>query len=234
MEIAEQQVGQERPRNSDKKKIPKEPQLYPDLRKNVLNLDKFIESQSKKKLGSFGISLDNLRKKSIYKMLLVDIKKGHNNADYRGVRNDYLKKLVESNTFYFPKELALDEFKKPNNPKVDKYNKYLNFMEEVAKKDKNLKTNQNSNKNSRSGSFLENKRKRTESIYEVVNKRKKKKKKKKEVNEEENDENEEDNYLEENDRDPSYNNNNDEEEYGQDDDSQNLNYDSDYGGDDDY
>lgn len=236
-EIPEEQEDQEQPKNSQKNNIPEEPQLFPNLRKNVLNLDKYIASQSSKnQIGAFGIILNNLRKKSIYKKLLLDIKKDQNNANHqlkREIRNNYLKKLVESNSFYFPKELALDEYKKPNNPKEDKYNKYLKFMEEVAKKEKknlDLQSNRNSNINSRKESLLDMKRNRTDSIYEEVNKKKKKKKKKSEANEE-NDENDEENYLEE--RELSYNDN---EEYGQneDDDSQNYNYSYDGGDDDDY
>ena len=213
-----------------------EPQLFPNLRKNVLNLDKFIDSQSKKNnIGTLGIGLNKLINKSIYKKLLLDIKRDQNNSNYqlrREIRNNYLKKLVETNSFYFPKELALDEYKKPNNPKEYKYNKYLKFMEEIAKNEKkNLKSNKNCNMNSRKESLLDNKRKRTDSIYEEVNKKKKKKKIISEVNEE-NDENGEANDLEESEREPSYNDNDDYEQ-NIDDDSQNYNYSYDEG-DDDY
>ena len=239
-EISVEQANQEQSKISDKFKIPEEPQLFPNLRKNVLNLDKYIASQSSKnQIGSFGIILNNLRKKSIYKKLLLDFKKDQNNSNFqlkKEIRNNYLKKLVESNSFYFPKELALDEYKKPNNPKEDKYNKNLKFMEEVAKKEKknlDLLSNKNSSMNLIKESLLDNKIKRADSIYEEINKKKKKKKKKiSEVNEE-NEEKEEDNYIEENEREPSYNDN---EEYGQneDHDSQNCNYSFDEGDDDDY
>ena len=50
------------------------------------------------------------------------------------IRNKYLKRLVESNPFYFPKELGLDEYKKPTNSKEYQIKKLLIHLEEVAKK----------------------------------------------------------------------------------------------------
>jgi hypothetical protein len=220
--------------NQFKKKriIDEDPQIFPHLTKRVLNLDDFINSQQlKNKIGEYGISLNNMKKKSIYKKLLLDpqVKEAQKIANYnyqemREIRNKYLKKLVESNPFYFPKELGLDEYKKPINTKEERLNKLLKHLEEQAKKERgnNINSRKNSSLtilNSRKESMLlENKRKRTESlvIEEVDNKKNKNKVKKEENEEEQNveEENGEASYYEE------------EEDYGHpdDDDSQNYNY----------
>jgi hypothetical protein len=215
-----------------KRIIDEDPQIFPHLTKRVLNLDDFINSQQlKNKIGEYGISLNNMKKKSIYKKLLLDpqVKEAQKIANYnyqemREIRNKYLKKLVESNPFYFPKELGLDEYKKPINTKEERLNKLLKHLEEQAKKERgnNINSRKNSNLtilNSRKESMLlENKRKRTESlvIEEVDNKINKNKVKKEENEEEQNveEENGEASYYEE------------EEDYGHpdDDDSQNYNY----------
>lgn len=215
-----------------KRIIDEDPQIFPHLTKRVLNLDDFINSQQlKNKIGEYGISLNNMKKKSIYKKLLLDpqVKEAQKIANYnyqemREIRNKYLKKLVESNPFYFPKELGLDEYKKPINTKEERLNKLLKHLEEQAKKERgnNINSRKNSSLtilNSRKESMLlENKRKRTESlvIEEVDNKINKNKVKKEENEEEQNieDENGEASYYEE------------EEDYGHpdDDDSQNYNY----------
>ena len=57
--------------------IVEDPQIFPHLTKRVLNLDDFIISQKEKNnLGEYGISLNTMKKKSIYKKLLLspDIK----------------------------------------------------------------------------------------------------------------------------------------------------------------
>lgn len=215
-----------------KRIIDEDPQIFPHLTKRVLNLDDFINSQQlKNKIGEYGISLNNMKKKSIYKKLLLDpqVKEAQKIANYnyqemREIRNKYLKKLVESNPFYFPKELGLDEYKKPINTKEERLNKLLKHLEEQAKKERgnNINSRKNSSLtilNSRKESMLlENKRKRTESlvIEEVDNKKNKNKVKKEENEEEQNveEENGEASYYEE------------EEDYGHpdDDDSQNYNY----------
>jgi len=215
-----------------KRIIDEDPQIFPHLTKRVLNLDDFINSQKlKNKIGEYGISLNNMKKKSIYKKLLLDpqVKEAQKIANYnyqemREIRNKYLKKLVESNPFYFPKELGLDEYKKPINTKEERLNKLLKHLEEQAKKERgnNINSRKNSSLtilNSRKESMLlENKRKRTESlvIEEVDNKINKNKVKKEENEEEQNveEENGEASYYEE------------EEDYGHpdDDDSQNYNY----------
>ena len=215
-----------------KRIIDEDPQIFPHLTKRVLNLDDFINSQQlKNKIGEYGISLNNMKKKSIYKKLLLDpqVKEAqkitnYNYQEMREIRNKYLKKLVESNPFYFPKELGLDEYKKPINTKEERLNKLLKHLEEQAKKERgnNINSRKNSSLtilNSRKESMLlENKRKRTESlvIEEVDNKINKNKVKKEENEEEQNveEENGEASYYEE------------EEDYGHpdDDDSQNYNY----------
>lgn len=215
-----------------KRIIDEDPQIFPHLTKRVLNLDDFINSQQlKNKIGEYGISLNNMKKKSIYKKLLLDpqVKEAqkitnYNYQEMREIRNKYLKKLVESNPFYFPKELGLDEYKKPINTKEERLNKLLKHLEEQAKKERgnNINSRKNSSLtilNSRKESMLlENKRKRTESlvIEEVDNKKNKNKVKKEENEEEQNveEENGEASYYEE------------EEDYGHpdDDDSQNYNY----------
>ena len=215
-----------------KRIIDEDPQIFPHLTKRVLNLDDFINSQQlKNKIGEYGISLNNMKKKSIYKKLLLDpqVKEAQKIANYnyqemREIRNKYLKKLVESNPFYFPKELGLDEYKKPINTKEERLNKLLKHLEEQAKKERgnNINSRKNSSLtilNSRKESMLlENKRKRTESlvIEEIDNKKNKNKVKKEENEEEQNveEENGEASYYEE------------EEDYGHpdDDDSQNYNY----------
>ena len=224
------------------------PQKYPKITKQVLNLDDHIDSEpSIKKLGSYAIILNNLKKNSINKKLLLEIKSNLSLQEFKEYRNKYLKKIVESNSFYFPKELGLDEYKKPINSKEDKLNKLYRQIEEMAKKEK-LNSNINSRKNStnmissRKESILENKRKRADSIYEELMIKKKKskklKKKEKEENEDieengENGENEEENNLEEeNDGEASYKN--DDDDYNNDEDSQNVRYSFEGGNDDDY
>ena len=222
----------EEKKKKKKRIIDEDPQIFPHLTKRVLNLDDFINSQQlKNKIGEYGISLNNMKKKSIYKKLLLDPQvkdaqkiTNYNYQEMREIRNKYLKKLVESNPFYFPKELGLDEYKKPINTKEERLNKLLKHLEEQAKKERgnNINSRKNSSLtilNSRKESMLlENKRKRTESlvIEEVDNKINKNKVKKEENEEEQNveEENGEASYYEE------------EEDYGHpdDDDSQNYNY----------
>ena len=213
--------------------IEEPPQVFPKLTKQIQNLDDLIASKpSINKLGSYGISLDKIKKKSIYKRLL-GLNKGRN-LNYqlmKETRNKYLKKLVESNSFFFPKELGLDEYKKPINSKEDKYAQFLKHLEEISKKDKKGKnSNSNNNLASRKESFLDNKRKRTDSINEEKENKKKKKKKEKEKYKEVNEENGEEQF-EDNEGEASYNN----ENYAMpdEDDSQNYNY-SEGGGNDDY
>ena len=220
---------------SDKMKALQEPIITPKLRKQVLNLDEYIESQkSITKLGSYSFGLNNLRKNSLYKKLL-NIKKGQYSQAKKENRNRYLKSLVKSNSFYFPKELALDECKKPNSKDI--FSKNLKLMEEIAQKEKNSldnKSRKNSNITSwrKESSFLDNKRNRSESIYEEIDKKKSKKKKKKEEKEENVENDEEENNYEENENDDgeiSYNDNKDYQEPENDDDSQNYNYSDDDG-----
>ena len=213
--------------------IEEPPQVFPKLTKQIQNLDDLIASKpSINKLGSYGISFDKIKKKSIYKRLL-GLNKGRN-LNYqlmKETRNKYLKKLVESNSFFFPKELGLDEYKKPINSKEDKYAQFLKHLEEISKKDKKGKnSNSNNNLASRKESFLDNKRKRTDSINEEKENKKKKKKKEKEKYKEVNEENGEEQF-EDNEGEASYNN----ENYAMpdEDDSQNYNY-SEGGGNDDY
>ena len=213
--------------------IEEPPQVFRKLTKQIQNLDDLIASKpSINKLGSYGISLDKIKKKSIYKRLL-GLNKGRN-LNYqlmKETRNKYLKKLVESNSFFFPKELGLDEYKKPINSKEDKYAQFLKHLEEISKKDKKGKnSNSNNNLASRKESFLDNKRKRTDSINEEKENKKKKKKKEKEKYKEVNEENGEEQF-EDNEGEASYNN----ENYAMpdEDDSQNYNY-SEGGGNDDY
>ena len=214
-----------------RKGLIEEPLIFPHLTKRVLNLDDFINSQkSKNKLGEFAISLNQMRTKSIYKKLLLDpkIKEFHTLTNYnpqemREIRNKYLKKLVESNPFYFPKELGLEEYKKPVNTKEERLNKLLKHLEEQAKKERgNIDSRKNSSvlyMNSRKESLLENKRKRTESVIEEIDNKKNKKEKK-----EEKEENEEEKNIEEENGEVSYYE--EEEDYANpdDDDSQNYNY----------
>ena len=211
--------------------IEKPPKIFPKLTKQVLNLDELIDSESSiKKLGSYGISLNNLTKKSIYKKLL-DGKKdiNMNFQKKKEIRNIFLKKLVESNSFFFPKELGLEECKKPINIKEVNYSKLLKHLEEKAKKEKLSLSSRKSTLNinaSRKESLLDNKRKRTDSIYEELNSKKKKKSKKEKGKDKE--ENGEERDKEDNDGEVSYY---EDENYGipDDDDSQNYNYSEDDG-----
>ena len=146
--------------------IEEAPQIFPELTKVVLNLDEYISSQpSIKQLGNYAIHLYNLNKKSIYKKLLSNIK-NKESPEMKEIRNKYLKKLVESNQFFFPKELGLDEYKKPFNSKEERLKKLLKHLEEEAKKEQiklDLKSRKNSNINvvaSRKESLIDNKRKR--------------------------------------------------------------------------
>ena len=215
-----------------RKGLIEEPLIFPHLTKRVLNLDDFINSQkSKNKLGEFGISLNNMRTNSIYKKLLLDpkIKEFHSLTNYnpqemREIRNKYLKKLVESNPFYFPKELGLEEYKKPVNTKEERLNKLLKHLEEQAKKERvnNIDSRKNSSVlyvNSRKESLLENKRKRTESVIEEIDNKKNKKEKK-----EEKEENEEEKNIEEENGEVSYYEEEEDFANPDDDDSQNYNY----------
>ena len=215
--------------------IVEDPQIFPHLTKRVLNLDDFIISQKgKNNLGEYGISLNTMKKKSIYKKLLLspDIKgnqtiNNYNPQEMREIRNKYLKKLVESNPFYFPKELSSEEYKKPTSSKEDRLNKLLKHLEEQAKKEKvyndSRKNSSILNINSRKESLLlENKRKRTESNVEEIDNKKNKAKVKKEENGEEQEPNpEEENgevsYYEEGEGDDDY-------AHPDDEDSQNYNY----------
>ena len=201
------------------------PEIFPEITKRVLNLDDYINSQPLiKKLGEYAIFLNNQKKKSIYKKLLS--KESQSTLSFqkmKEIRNKYLKKLVESNSFYFPKELGLDEYKKPIYTKEEKRKKILEQLEEIAKKERNSK------KNSRKESLLENKRKRTESI-EIEQK----KVKSQEENEENDENREEINGMEGNDGEASYADDVENYAYPDDDDSQNYNYSYGEGGDEGY
>ena len=215
-----------------RKGLIEEPLLFPPLTKRVLNLDDFINSQkSKNKLGEYGILLNNMRTKSIYKKLLLNPKgkdsqkiTNYTPQEMREIRNKYLKKLVESNPFYFPKELGLEEFKKPVNTKEERLNKLLKVLEEQAKKERvNNESRKNSlYLNSRKESLLENKRKRTESIIEEIDNKKNKKVKKEEK--EEKIENIEEKNIEEENGEVSYYEEGEDDGQRDDDDSQNYNY----------
>ena len=215
-----------------RKGLIEEPLIFPHLTKRVFNLDDFINTQkSKNKLGEFAISLNNMRTNSIYKKLLLDPKikefqslTNYNPQEMREIRNKYLKKLVESNPFYFPKELGLEEYKKPVNTKEERLNKLLKHLEEQAKKERvnNIDSRKNSSvlyMNSRKESLLENKRKRTESVIEEIDNKKNKKEKK-----EEKEENEEEKNIEEENGEVSYYEEEEDFANPDDDDSQNYNY----------
>ena len=214
------------------------PEIFPELTKRILDLDDYISKKSSiQKLGEYAITLKSQKNKSIYKKLLSkDPKSNISLQVMKEIRNKYLKKLVESNSFYFPKELGLDEYKKPINKKEEKRNNLLEYLEKNAKKDKKKrnKSDAHSRKNSsmnldesRKESLLEKKRKRTDSI-EIEEKKGKKGK-----NQWDNDENEEeDNNMEENNGGDLYG---EDEDYvhPDDEDSQNYNYSYDEGGNDD-
>jgi hypothetical protein len=217
------------------------PEDFPKLSKQISNLDDFISRLPyAKNLGTQATVLNNLKKNSIYKNLLPDEKSKDfhhnlNSQELKDIRNSYFKKLVISNPFYFPKELGLDEYKKPNK-KAEKLNKILQHFEEIAKKEK-LSLDLNSRKNSsvnnlasRKESLLENKRNRYDSINEEQDKKKKKLKGKENVEEEYSIE---ENSIEGNYGEDDYN---EVEDYGHpdDEDSQNYNYSEDGGNDDDY
>ena len=215
-----------------RKGLIEEPLIFPHLTKRVFNLDDFINTQkSKNKLGEFAISLNQMKTKSIYKKLLLDPKlkefqslTNYNPQEMREIRNKYLKKLVESNPFYFPKELGLEEYKKPVNTKEERLNKLLKHLEEQAKKERvnNIDSRKNSSvlyMNSRKESLLENKRKRTESVIEEIDNKKNKKEKK-----EEKEENEEEKNIEEENGEVSYYEEEEDFANPDDDDSQNYNY----------
>ena len=65
---------------------------------------------------------------------------GINPQEIREIRNKYLNKLVEINPLYLPKELNLDEYKKPVNTKEERLNIFylLQYLEEQAKKERNI------------------------------------------------------------------------------------------------
>ena len=234
-------------KNTTKKQlIILEPEAIPPLTKSFYDLDDLISTDSyANKLGTYAIFLNDLKAKSIYKKLMSDgkNKESPNNIsrqNMREIRNKYLKKLVESNPLYFPKELGLNKYKKPFISKEEKFNKILKRLEEDAKKAKansDLKSRKNSSNlmASRKESFLDNKRKRTDTISEENDNAKKKKGKEAEENDEERNNDEEWNNDDEegNNGEASYN---EEEEYAnqEDDDSQNHNYSLGGGDDDDY
>ncbi len=213
------------------------PEPIPKLTKQSLNIDEFVSADPfAQKLGTYSIILDNIKQKSIYKKLLSDGKNKENQNNIspqymREIRNKYLKRLVESNPSYFPKELGLDEYKMSRGAKEEKKKNFIKFYKELAKKLKEQKEKGNNESNSRKNStnlqlsrkesLLENKRKRTNSMNDENDN--KKDKEDEENGEEYNnfDENEEHN------GEASY----EEDDYprGDDDDSQNYNYSDGYG-----
>ena len=75
--------------------IEEPPQIFPKLTKQVLNLDELIDSESSiKKLGSYGISLNNLTKKSIYKKLLDGKKDINMNFQKKKRNKKYIFKKI--------------------------------------------------------------------------------------------------------------------------------------------
>ncbi len=87
-----------------------EPVLYPPLKKNIEALS--VNEEKSEDLGYITLNFLKLRDTSIYKLLY---NKGTASIDFlenKEIRNEYLKKIVESNSDYFPKELLLDKFKK--------------------------------------------------------------------------------------------------------------------------
>lgn len=220
--------------------IQEAPVIFPPLKKPILKLDDVINLKSSiDEIGQYAILLNKKFNKSIYKKLLIDHKNKdlfNSNLSYqdiKDIRNKYLKKLVESNPYYFPKELSLDEYKKRTISKEEKLNEISKSLEESAKREKiNLSINSKNNSSnlnaSRRESFLEEKRKRTESVdYQEIMK---KNDKNNSDNLYENEEKQKDNNesqkiinIEENEDDNEYEN----ENYAngnEEDDSQNLNY----------
>ena len=75
--------------NSNRMLQIEEPIIYPELKKQALNLDDYIMSQpSIRKLGSYAFELNHLRKKSIYKQLLNTRKIGEKRRRIKRKRNE--------------------------------------------------------------------------------------------------------------------------------------------------
>lgn len=159
------------------------PILFPPLSKKIFNLDKHLKDKTTMKLiGEYSIHLRNQQEKSIYKKLLIDNKnKDSLNAftpkEIKEIRSKYLKKLVESNPFFFPRELGQDEYKKPSISKEEKLKKIMKGLEHIANKEKynlDLSSRRESNflNMSRKDSEFEDMRKRKESMENDIGKEK--------------------------------------------------------------
>lgn len=147
------------------------PVLFPQLSKKLLNLDRNLKDKTKVQLiGDYTSYLQNQQNKSIYKKLLSDNKNKDSlgNLSYKEIkeiRNKYLRKLVESNPFFFPKELSQNEYKRPLFSKEDRVKKLMKGIEELAKKEK-----MNLDISRKESTFLNLSRK--ESIFDDYKKRK--------------------------------------------------------------
>lgn len=201
------------------------PVTYPELKKNIVLLDKKIGNRDK--IAKHSIDLFNKRKTSIYKKLfnrLTNKDMSFNAQVIRTIRNMNLKKLVELNPENFPVELGYDEYKSNVIAKEDKVNSMILKMKEAGKKEKIKKDPLDLSRNS---SMV-----RRESIDEQMLKKEKEKEKKQNKKDQTKNvilnhkEETEDENIEEEDKeqDQSYEN----DDYineNMEDDSQNINYD---------
>lgn len=96
----------------DKYKL-QEPVLYPPLTKSFVQLE--ADEEKFQEMGEIIINLLKQGEISIYKLLYNRGAEGESvlsESSANSIRNEYLKKIVESNDEYFPHELALDKFKR--------------------------------------------------------------------------------------------------------------------------
>lgn len=209
------------------------PVTYPELKKNLVLLDKKIGNRDK--IAKHSIDLFNKRKTSIYKKLfnrLTNKDTSFNAQEIKTIRNMYLKRLVESNSENFPIELSYDEYKANVVPKEDKIKSIISKLKEAGKTERIKKDPLDLSRNS---SMV-----RRESIDEQMLKKEKEKRQSDRNKKESQTKNEkdimnnkddtEDEMIEEEDKEQekSYDNDNYINE-NMDDDSQNINYDKEEG-----
>ena len=124
----------------DKYKL-NEPILYPPLRQNIANLD--VDEDKFNDIGILTLRLLRQNEMSVYKLLYnreTNTEFLTSNNTNKSVRSDYLKKIVEANEVYFPRELQEEKYKRRDDLTFDeKLKSKIQFKESKTKKEKGNK-----------------------------------------------------------------------------------------------
>jgi hypothetical protein len=131
----------------DKYKL-NEPVLYPPLKQKIVSLD--VDEDKYSDIGILTLRLLRQSEMSIYKLLYnresnLELMTSTNNN--KSVRSEYLKKLVEANEDYFPRELLVEKYKRKKEITYEeKLKSKIQFTETKPKKAKKEEKKKDSNR----------------------------------------------------------------------------------------